>query len=483
MPGSWFGNGRTLAVVSSSEEEITRTRSAAAVIVVPGIMGSELKEGDQTVWGFRSLRWYYDVWKDNQFRSLGLTQRERDGEYGRITATDLLQGPAILPKFGKVNPYHALVDRLRGNAVHPDAVTPFPYDWRLPVSYNGALLARHIEQHVDRWNKHPAARAYHAAYPRAVANVVVVAHSMGGLLARHAAEQVGIDRIIALGTPWRGSVASLNAMSAGVLNKLPFSEAAVRDLTVALPSMYDLLPWWNCVAPEPMSREDPLRLHQAHIESIGGSLALYTAAAAAYVDRATNHDVDVIDVVGIGQQTFGSVGIANGVVYPREGAYIRDGDGFERSAGGELVTVERRGDGTVPEFSAESPRRVSQSYQFLQHGQLSYAAEGVAVAAHFVTDTEDLRFLAGGSKLGVAVPPLIHIGADARVEIVGAEPRADVRVAILDAEGQVVARPSFVTGDEKSYAPAATEEEGVFTVRIDDGHGTPVETSYMVLRE
>lgn len=461
--------------------EDDRTKCAAAVIVVPGIMGSELKEGDKTVWGFRSLRWYFDVWKSNQFRSLALTQRERDGDYGRITATDLLSGPAFLPKFGKVNPYHALVKRLRGDSVHPDAVTTFPYDWRLPVAYNGALLAWQIKQHVERWNQHPAAREYRALYPQAAANVVIVAHSMGGLVAQHAAEHVDVDRIIALGTPWHGSILSLNAMSAGVLNNLPFSESAVRDLTVTLPSMYDLLPRWNCLAPAPASREDPKPVDRALIESIGGSQSLYTTAAAAYAYRATNRGGDVLDIIGIGQPTSASACIIDGVVHPRKEAYVRDGVGFERSAAGELVRLEPRGDGTVPTFSAAFPGHVSQSYQFLGHGLLPYAAEGVEVATHFVKNTEEPTFLAGGSKLGVAAPQLIHTGANAELEIVGAESGADVRVAILDEEGQVVAQPTFVTQDGQSFAPAATDEEGIFTVRVDDGHGTPVETSYMVL--
>ncbi|MCC9184144.1 esterase/lipase family protein [Mycolicibacterium mageritense] len=483
MRGPRVGSGRTLAGVNSLGNETMRTKSAAAVIVVPGIMGSELKEGDQTVWGFKSLRWYFDVWKSNQFRSLALTQHERDGDYGRITATNLLSSPAFLAKFGKMNPYHALVNRLRGDSVHPDAVTAFPYDWRLPVAYNGALLARHIEQHADKWSNHPAARAHRAAYPKAAANVVIVAHSMGGLVAQHAAERVGVDRIIALGTPWHGSILSLNAMSAGVLNKLPFSESAVRNLTVTLPSMYDLLPWWNCMAPAPTTREDPHPVDRALIESIGGSCSLYTDATAAYADRATNRAGEVLDVIGIGQPTSASACITDGVIHPQKEAYVRDGVGFERSAAGELVTVEPLGDGTVPTFSAAFPGHVSQSYQFLGHGLLSYAAEGVEVATHFVKNTDEPTFLAGGSELGVAAPQLIRTGADAELEIVGAEFGADVRVAILDEEGQVVVRPRFVARDGRSFAPAATEEEGIFTVRVDDGHGTPVETSYMVLSE
>lgn len=446
-------------------------------------MGSELKEGNQTVWGFKSLRWYFDVWKSNQFKSLALTQRERDGEYGRIAATDLLSGPAFLPRFGKVNPYHALVKRLRGDSVHPDAVTTFPYDWRLPVAYNGALLARHVEQHVERWNEHPAAREYRAEYPQVAAKVVIVAHSMGGLVAQHASEHVSVDRIIALGTPWHGSILSLNAMSAGVLSKLPFSESAVRDLTVTLPSMYDLLPWWNCIAPSSTSREDPHPVDRALIESIGGNRSLYTAAAAAYADRATNRGGDVLDVIGIGQPTSASASIIDGVIHPRKEAYVRDGVGFERSSTGELVTLEPRGDGTVPTFSAAFAGHVSQSCQYLGHGLLPYAAEGVEVATHFVKNAEEPTFLTGGSNLGVSAPQLIRTGANAELEIVGATSETDVRVAILDEAGQVVAQPTFVTQAGQSLAPASTDEEGIFTVRVDNGHGTPVETSYMVLSE
>ncbi|MCU1444253.1 MAG: hypothetical protein JWQ59_2403 [Cryobacterium sp.] len=226
-----------------------RSLSAAAVIVVPGIMGSELKEGDRTVWGFRSLRWYFDHWKEHQFVPLLLTEDERDGTYGRIRPTALISSPAFLPKFDKVNPYTGLVTRLRGQSVHSEAVAEFPYDWRLPVAYNAKLLAQFIEGHAAAWKAHPALREYLTLFPGASTKVVVVAHSMGGLIARHAADRVPIDRIVALGTPWQGSLTSLCAMSTGKLERLPSSAAAVRDLAVSIPGMYDLLPRWNCVGP------------------------------------------------------------------------------------------------------------------------------------------------------------------------------------------------------------------------------------------
>lgn len=187
------------------------------MIVVPGILGSELRESGVTIWGFKSLHWYFKHWKEGRFFSLRLTDQERAGEYGRVVAPRLIESPSFLPKFDVVNPYRDLVARLRANAVDPAAVETFPYDWRLPVSYNGGLLARAIERHAHKWSRHPALKSYLSEYPGSAVKVVVVAHSMGGLVAAHAARDVHVDRIISLGTPWRGSVKALGAMSAGDL--------------------------------------------------------------------------------------------------------------------------------------------------------------------------------------------------------------------------------------------------------------------------
>lgn len=56
-------------------------------------------------------------------------------------------------------------------------------------------------------------------------------------------------------------------MATGDLEGLPFSAAAVRDLVTSLPSMYDILPQWACIAPrDPAKDPTPVKqgLHKLH---------------------------------------------------------------------------------------------------------------------------------------------------------------------------------------------------------------------------
>ncbi|MDQ1248196.1 MAG: hypothetical protein QG597_2568, partial [Actinomycetota bacterium] len=397
----------------SGDTFLDRSLTAAAVIVVPGIMGSELRENGKTIWGFKSLGWYFKHWQQGQFRLLQLTEQEGAGEYGRVIAPCLLSSPAFLPKFDVVNPYCNLVARLRANAVDPAAVTTFPYDWRLPVSHNGALLARVIESHAYNWSKHPALKRYLAEYPGSSMKVVVVAHSMGGLVTQHATADAHVDRIIALGTPWRGSVKTVGAMATGDLEGLPFSAAAVRDLVTSLPSMYDILPQWACIAPRDPAK-DPTPVDGAFISSIGGDPDLWRHATADFQARAAPYDTqaEIVSIAGIKQPTPASVqttACSTGLEVTTR-AFMRDGTVFARDRKGGLVTVAATGDGTVPHFSASLHEHAHKSVQRLQHGQLAYAAEGLAVASHFVRHSDEPRFLAAPSDLGITVPQVAERG-------------------------------------------------------------------------
>lgn len=460
--------------------------------MVPGIMGSELKEGDRTIWGFRSLRWYFKVWTENQFSDLRLTDAERDGTYGRVEPTGLLQSSAFLPKFDKVNPYGNIVRRLQGNAVHPDAVATFPYDWRLPVSHNGALLACLIRRHTAMWMQHPALRNHLAEYPERQMKVVVVAHSMGGLVAQHAATAARVDRIIALGTPWHGSAKTISAIAVGDMGSLPFPKEAIRDLLIPMPSTYDLLPRWACVAPH-VRTNDPTRVDEAFITALFGDRELLRDADAAYRERtaaATGDQApEVVSMAGIKQPTAGLVefksggdnaGRGNAVVIDR--AYLRAEVGFERDRHGNLVTVDSTGDGTVPHFSASLKNHTIRSFQRLQHEQLAYAAEGLLVASHLVDDSEEPQFLAAPSDMGIRVPQILEVGASLEVELTGVDETTRVLVDVLDDCGRPVARPPVVkTSDGSLRAITRITEGGIYTVRAGDGNGTPLERSFIAL--
>jgi pimeloyl-ACP methyl ester carboxylesterase len=447
-------------------------------------MGSELRENGKTIWGFKSLNWYFKHWKDDQLRPLQLTAQEREGEYGRVVPTALLSSPAFMPKFDKVNPYDKLVARLKANAVHQDAVTAFPYDWRLPVAYNGMLLVDAIEQHIHQWSRHPALKAYLNRYPGSRMKTVVVAHSMGGLVAQHAIANVRVDRIIALGTPWRGSAKTIGAMASGDLEGMPFSATAVTDLVTSMPSMYDLLPQWACVAPVDAAG-DPTPIDAHVITSLKGDADLFNASKVDFHKRSgVVTETEFVSVAGVEQPTFASVeATRSGGFAVSARAFLRDGTGYARDTDKVLVTVDATGDGTVPHFSASLDQHAHRSVQRLQHNQLSFAAEGLTVASHYVSSTEKPQFLSGRSNLGVSVPQVVKLGNRSEIEVTGADGRSIIKVQVESHDGRV-STPSVVEGsDGRLRATAETRTEGIYTVRVGDGTGTPLETSYAVLSE
>ena len=124
--------------------------SRDAVVIIPGIMGSELvdRATRETLWGISDVGWYLRGWTSgSSLQALHLTDAERNGDYGRVEATRLLRFPAFAPVLQGFEPYTRLIERVRGAVVHNDAVAEFPYDWRLPISHNSLLLAEALRRH------------------------------------------------------------------------------------------------------------------------------------------------------------------------------------------------------------------------------------------------------------------------------------------------------------------------------------------------
>ena len=159
--------------------------SQDAVVIIPGIMGSSLAIGDRHVWGFEKLGWYVRSWTSGALEDLHLTEAELAGTYGRVRATGLLKLPAFAPFLQGLEPYTALTRATRAVVWDDAAVLEFPYDWRLPVSYNATLLADAARRHLEAWRQHPAYEAGRVQRPGLPPpRLVLVAHYMGGLLVR-----------------------------------------------------------------------------------------------------------------------------------------------------------------------------------------------------------------------------------------------------------------------------------------------------------
>ena len=228
------------------------------VIIIPGLTGSDLvnsKTGEE-VW-FKARRA-----KDDDIRlpiSPNLAQN-RDN----LVTRDILRSVQFLKILPETEIYERLIDALQTRGGYheakwnttsrrdaQDSFYVFPYDWRRDNVENAQLLVRRIETLKRRLGK-----------PNLKFNVI--AHSMGGLIARYAAMYGNadlpqgvpqptwagarhFDKIFLLGTPNEGSVTALDALLNGFsyigggLN-LPFIQDISRFDVFTIPSAYQLLP-------------------------------------------------------------------------------------------------------------------------------------------------------------------------------------------------------------------------------------------------
>jgi len=275
------------------------------VIVVPGIMGSQL--------GLLRTPPLPDdiVWVD-----------PIDIQIGRLSALRLT-GPCGPPGARIVSLGVVLYSYLRLKLqlrTAGFAVSFHDYDWRLGIDELGHAFA-------ERLRAEPAKR------------LAIVAHSMGGLVSRAAVVLPGaerVERIVLLGSPNFGSFAAIQALRGtyAVVRKIARLawESSAEDLAGAVfntfPSLYHMLPaaggangtdlfdaaTWPGTGPQPKAE----LLQQArHVQSM---LAQPDSRFAA--------------IVGIGQETVTSV---------------------RRLADDFVYTITRHGDGTVPAISAALP--------------------------------------------------------------------------------------------------------------------------------
>jgi pimeloyl-ACP methyl ester carboxylesterase len=383
-----------------------RHRSHDLAVVIPGIMGSRLvdSESAEPIWGLGRALGGLPWRRRNALKSLAVSDSERDGKSGRVVPDGLIGLPFWVPVLGGFEPYGDLVRDLRRASVEDAAVREFPYDWRLAVEVNAARLAVTLHDALKAWRRHPAqveaARRHPEGRP---AEIVLIGHSMGGLVARAlSGVQGGLDdvrAIVTLGTPFHGAVRALGLLADGAGGPWTLSREALRDVGRTMPGLYDLLPSYPCVF-----ADDRLgRLEPAHVEAIGGDSGLAGDALAAR----TRYDGTVLPghhlVLGTAQATPQTVQILGGEVLIENHTYVRQRDGGLATDGiGRPLKVDYLGDGTVYLHAAQLPGvRVTPIAQ--QHGALARCQSVIDIAREVAREV-DLGVVLGGADLGLTAP-------------------------------------------------------------------------------
>jgi len=464
------------------------------VVLIPGIMGSALADQDGAQrWGLSDPRWYARALACRDgLAPLRLTEEERaDLGTVRLRPVGLLRTPAFLPGLGGVEPYTKLADRLRRAVVHPDLVLEFAYDWRLPVLHNARLLAEAAHRHLEAWRASDGHRKARREQPdEREARLVLVAHSMGGLLARALTLVAGdlIDEIrdlITLGTPLRGSPLAAVLLATGKGTPMPIRSAPLRELAATLPGVHDLLPSYRCVD----EGTDVRLLTAADVARLGGDTGMAEDAARlhAMLDARLAPELDYTafggfdqvaarqdrlaritrTVVGVAQPTVQSLGLRDGVVEQYTHSFRVHSDGeLVRDEHGRLIRVDLQGDGTVPRPSAIRPGATALSQQ---HAALAKMPEVFDLVCDVVTGADREGGRLGESDIGVTAPQVVLPGRPWTVTLSGVADVAAVTCLVEDTAGPWRDHLRPGRHDDELRVEAEVPSPGLYRVVVDGG--------------
>jgi len=446
---------------------------ADVVVVLPGITGSVLRDSAGR-----------DVWAPTAAaaaralvtlgRSLAeLELRDPDADDG-VTAPLMVPDLHLIPGLWKIDGY----SRLSGYLQREFAVTPgrnffaFPYDWRR----DNRVAARRLKEQADRW-----LRDWRRESPQA--KLVLVGHSMGGLVARYFLECLDgwrdTRRLVTFGTPYRGSLNALDFLVHGMQKKLgPVPVLDLSRLLRSFPSIYQLLPIYPC-----LDRGDGqlIRVSEAaglpHVDqerarAADGFHREIERAVAAHLDdeEYRRGRYAVHPIVGTFQSTLLSA--------------RRSGDGVQvlRTFPGFVPD----GDGTVPRVSAtpvEFAREEGAMFAAERHGSLQHN-DGVLVQLAGLLSGQDTSAVRAGADAGLAIDDAFGPGEPVGFRFRAADPMARLTAVVTAARtGAEVARVDLGAAGEWRGGELAPPPPGAYRLTLAGEGVEPVTDTFVVVGE
>jgi Lecithin:cholesterol acyltransferase len=215
------------------------------IVLLPGILGSVLTKDGKDVWapsagavlgGIMSL--------GDNVKALALDGDDPtvDDLGDGVAATQLAPDVHLIPYVWKIDGYskvQAAITQFFDVREGQNFFT-FPYDWRR----DNRVAARKLAAQSQRW-----LADWRQSSGNADAKLILIAHSMGGLVSRYFIEVLGGWRdtraLLTFGTPYRGSLNALQTLVEGV-RKGPFGMVDLSAFVRSLTSMYQLLPIYPC---------------------------------------------------------------------------------------------------------------------------------------------------------------------------------------------------------------------------------------------
>ncbi|WP_331738091.1 esterase/lipase family protein [Streptomyces sp. NBC_00069] len=449
-----------------------------AVVVVPGIMGSALRDTTtgKDVWGLGGVSWLLKAWTTpSGLKSLAMTEDELAGKNGRIKATGLLKHSAWTPYLAGSEPYTDLVDTIRTSVADAAAILEFAYDWRLPVATNGRLLADAARLHLTDWRHHPAhTQARRHRKDQREGRLVFVAHSMGGLVTRAALDpgydgdlQSDTRGVITLGTPFHGSVKAAVILATGRGTPVRLPHRKLRGICATMPGLHDLLPQYRSLR----AGDGVRHLTPSDVAALGGDAELTRNAA-----RFHHGQKDITlpghrSVVGVNQPTWQNLTITNGTVEAHLDGARQNSDGtFILDRHERVRYFQVYGDGTVYKESAILTDIVT--HLPLQHGDVAKAQTALEAVTEIVRDDINPGPPQGEAGCGLSAPDLVEAGRPWKLHLSDVDTLSGLTCHLTDLENPTRPTPLVLTWEDGvATATATSPAPGLYRidVRTPDG--------------
>lgn len=228
---------------------MAKTQMKDMIVLVPGTMGSILQKDGQDIWNVSlqaALRAVKGLAEQGSFfEQLAIEEDDPERDYldDGIKPTGLIQDVRLAPGFMKIiDGYSFLRKKLTEdfNVTCGKNYFEFAYDWRRDNRVSARLLKKLIDDKLPKWQEISSSKKD--------AKVILIAHSMGGLVCRYYLEHLGggeyCKALFSLGTSYRGSVKMLDFL-ANDYRKIPIP--GLKDVLATFTSTYQLLPMYPVV--------------------------------------------------------------------------------------------------------------------------------------------------------------------------------------------------------------------------------------------
>ena len=395
---------------------------ADVVVLLPGILGSVLERDGRDVWAMSpgaAWRAIMSLGRSVEELELHGDDPSLDDLGDGVTAPRLLPDLHLIPGLWSIDGYSHIRSSIfaRFDVIEGQNWFDFPYDWRR----DNRVAARHLAERAPGW-----LRAWRQHSGNNDAKLVLVGHSMGGLVARHYLEVLDGWRdtrmLVTFGTPYRGSLNALDFLCNGFKKGIGPLGLDLTRLLRSMTSVYQLLPRYPVI-----DSGTGALTRVAETSGLPGVDPTRAAAALRF-----HHDIDaavearpansyaIHPIVGIMQPTSQSATFRDGTV-----RMLQDHDG-----------VDSAGDGTVPRVSA-TPLELAdlgrEIYAPDQHGSLQNATGPLTQLIGLLSAQPTSTFRSGLTGFGLQIDDVFAADEPVVAMVTADDPPPIVSAVVVDA--------------------------------------------------